>query len=135
MEMFRECGWPAFVVLALGVVAALLALTAIAVAIARPRAGLILGVVALAVSCSVPGTGVGGTLMGKKKVDEVVDSGAVSPDVVERIRKVGYQEAAQCTNLGLGVGSLPLLLAVVAIGLGFLRRNARPPEHPTRALE
>ena len=60
MEMFRECGWPAFVVLALAMVAVLLGMVALGVAIARPRAGLILGVVALATSCSVAAMGAGG---------------------------------------------------------------------------
>ena len=69
MEMFRECGWPAFVVLALAMVAVLVGMVALGVAIARPRAGLILGVVALATSCSVAAMGAGGTVIGKNATD------------------------------------------------------------------
>lgn len=125
METFRECGWPAFAVLGLGVVAVLAGLIALAVAIFRPKVGLVLGVMALAVSCSVPAMGAGGTVIGRGAVDSAVSGGAVDPAQAERIRQLGYQEAAQCTTLGASFGALPLLLALAAIAVGALRRTPR----------
>lgn len=123
MEMFRECGWPAFVVLALAMVAVIVGMVALGVAIARPRAGLLLGVVAVAVSCSVPAMGAGGTMIGKSAVDRALSGPSVDPAQGERIRRVGYAEAGQCTNLGASFGVLPLVLAVAAIGVGALRKR------------
>ncbi|MBI3206996.1 MAG: hypothetical protein HYZ29_35995 [Myxococcales bacterium] len=126
MEMFRECGWPAFAVLGLGVLSVLLAMVALGVAIARPRVGLVLGCVALAVSCSVPGVGVGGTTLGKSTVDAALSGASVAPEQRERIRAQGYQEAGQCTSLGVGFGALPWVLSVAAVAVGGLRRRAQP---------
>lgn len=126
METFRECGWPAFAVLGLGILSVLLAMVALGVALARPRVGLVLGGVALAVSCSVPGMGVGGTMMGRSTVDAAVSGASISPDQRERIRAQGYQEASQCTSLGVGFGALPGVLSLAALALGGLRRRARP---------
>jgi hypothetical protein len=122
MEMFRECGWPAFAVLGLGGLGFLVGFVALAVAIASPRAGVVLGTVALAVSCSVPAMGVGGTLIGRNKTDEAL-AGVGSPEDRERIRELGHHEAGQCTTLGVGVGALPLVLALAALTLGALRKK------------
>ncbi len=124
MEMFRECGWPAFVVLALAMVAVLVGMVALGVAIARPRAGLILGVVALATSCSVAAMGAGGTVIGKNATDRALSGAGVNPEQRERIRVVGYAEAGQCTSLGAGFGALPLVLAAAAIVVGLLRKKS-----------
>lgn len=126
METFRECGWPAFVVLGLGGLAVLAGLVALAVAIFKPRVGLVLGVVALAVSCSVPAMGAGGTVLGRSKVDEALSGGGIDPTHKERIRQVGYQEAGQCTTLGASLGALPLVLSLVALGVAALRRKPAP---------
>jgi len=123
MEMFRECGWPAFAVLGLGVLAVLAGMLALGVAIFRPRAGLVLGVVALAVSCSVPAMGAGGTVMGRGRVDEALSGASVDPGAKQRIRAQGYQEAGQCTTLGASFGALPLMLALGALAVGALRKK------------
>lgn len=125
MEMFRECGWPAFAVLGLGILAVLAGMIALGVALFRPRAGLVLGAVALAVSCSVPAMGAGGTVIGRGAVDSAV-TGAVEPAQAERIRQLGYREAAQCTTLGASFGALPLVLALAALALGALRKKPAP---------
>lgn len=125
MEMFRECGWPAFAVLGLAILSVLFAMVALGVAIAKPRLGVVLGGVALAVSCSVPGMGAGGTMLGRSTVDDAVSGASIAPDQRERIRAEGYQEAGQCTSLGLSFGALPGVLSLAALGLGGLRRRAR----------
>jgi hypothetical protein len=126
--MFRECGWPAFAVLGLTVLAFLAGMIALGVAIFRPRVGVVLGAVALGVSCSVPAMGVGGTTIGRGVVDEAVSGGSIAPDQRERIRQVGYQEAAQCTTLGLSFGALPGVLALAALGVGAARRKVKRSE-------
>jgi hypothetical protein len=126
MEAFRECGFPAFAVLALTIVAMVIGLVAVSLAILKPRIGLILSALALAVSCSVPGTGAAGTAYGRRMVEGAVSGASVAPELRERIRQQGYAEAAQCTSLGVGFGALPLLLSLGALGLAFARRRAKP---------
>ncbi|MFO0571234.1 MAG: hypothetical protein U0263_36730 [Polyangiaceae bacterium] len=126
MEAFRECGFPAFLVLALGILAVLGGLVALGVAIAKPRAGLVLGVVALALACVVPAAGVGGTLLGRQKTDEAVSGVSIDEGQRERIRIQGYAEASQCTTIGAGAGALPFVLALAALGLAVARRKSAP---------
>ena len=123
MQMFRECGFMAFVVAFIGIVAVLLGIVALSLAIFKPRWGVVLGVVALAVSCSTPGAGALGTVLGKQKTDEALSGESVSPEDKARIREMGYAEAGQCTTLGASFGALPLLLGLAALGLGLLRRK------------
>lgn len=123
MEMFRECGFMAFVVSGASLLALALALVALALAIFKPRWGLVLSVVALCAACSSPAAGVAGTLLGRQKVAEVLDSRGLDPAQAERIRREGELEAAQCTNLGLAAGALPALASVVALGVSAVRRR------------
>ena len=123
MEMFRECGFMSLVASGLALLAAVAALVALALAIWKPRWGLILGVVALAVSCSPPAAGAVGTVMGKKKVEAVLESTGIDPAQRERILREGEAEAAQCTNVGLLGGALPLLLSVASLGVALVRRR------------
>lgn len=123
MDMIRECGFMAWVVLALGVLAVLVGLIALAVAIFKPRVGLALGVLALAVSCGVPGAGVAGTAYGRSVTESALSGPSVDEETKARIREQGHAEAAQCTTLGLGTGALPLLLSIAALGVAFFRRK------------
>ena len=126
MQMIRECGFVAYVVLALGLLAVVVALVAVSIAILKPRIGLVLSVLALAVSCGAPGAGVAGTLWNRSKIEDALSGASVDPSQRERIREIGQAEAAQCTTLGLGTGALPLLLSIAALGVAFMRRKARP---------
>jgi hypothetical protein len=123
MEMVRDCGFVSFLLIALGVLAAVIGLVALALGFVKPRWGAILGALALALSCSVPGVGALGTVHGRSITDGAVSGASITPEQRERIRAAGYAEAATCTTLGGGIGALPILLALGALGLGFARRK------------
>lgn len=126
MQMIRECGFMAYVVLALGLLAVVVGLVAVSIAILAPRIGLVVSVLALAVSCGVPGAGAAGTMWNRSKIEDALAGASVDPAQKERIREIGQAEAAQCTTLGLGAGALPLLLSIAALGAAFMRRKSRP---------
>jgi hypothetical protein len=126
MEAFRECGFPAFLVLALAIIAMVVGIVALSLAILKPRWGLVLSALALAVSCSVPGSGAAGTAYGRQMVEDAVGGESIDPSMRQRILKQGYQEAGQCTTLGVGFGALPLLLSLGALGVAFARRRTKP---------
>jgi hypothetical protein len=127
MEAFRECGFPAFIILACALLATVLALSAFAVAFAKPRIGLVIGSIALVLAFVTPVVGVVGTALGKAKVEQALGGGAIDPGVVERIRAQGHAEARQCTSLGAFGSALPLLLSVGATLLSFVRRQTETP--------
>lgn len=126
MEAFRECGFPALIILLCAVLAAVLALTAFAIAFAKPRIGLVLGLVALVLAFATPVVGVVGTSLGRAKVDAAL-SGGLDPAVIPRLRAQGYAEAAQCTSLGAFGSGLPLLLSVGAALFSFVRSQTEIP--------
>lgn len=133
MQAFVECGWPAWVVL-LGVIVALpIAATALALAIHRKRTAPVMALLALSIGMAPYGCGTVGEVIGRSQVDAVLSGGSVDPVFAEEIRVTGYAEAAQCRKIGLGGSALPGLVALVALGLAFARRDpAAPPIVPPR---
>jgi hypothetical protein len=125
MQMLFECGAAGYLVLGLTLLALLFALVAVGVAVLRPRIGILIAAVAVAASCTPGGAGILGTQLGRAKVDAVLAGPAIDPEVRERIRNVGYAEAAQCTPLGLGGSVPPLVLALVALAVAAARRAKR----------
>lgn len=119
--MFMECGWPAWLVLLLGLIALGLALVALVLALLATKHARLLSVLAVAAALLPAGAGALGTLWGQHQVDAVLT--AVDPAQRERIREVGYREAAQCTTLGAEGASLPLALAVAGLLVSVLRRE------------
>ncbi len=110
-------------ILLLGIFSVLFGLVALGLGFVKPRYGLIAGVVALAFSCSVPGMGVIGMVRGRQVIESAISGASVNPEQKARIRAEGYRESGECTTLGLGVGALPLLLALAALGVGLGRRK------------
>lgn len=125
MESFRECGWPAFAALGVGILATLVGVIAVALAVLKPRTGAIVGIVALAVALGPPGVGVLGMFRGRQVTDDALSSGAITPEFREKIRETGYAEAAQCVPVGATIGVLPMVMAGIAIAVGLARsKNA-----------
>jgi hypothetical protein len=125
MTMIHECGLISFAILALGGLALAVCLVAVALALWKPRVGLVLSVLAVAASCGVPALGVVGTMYGRSITEGAISGASIDPDVKARIREAGYAEAAQCTTLGAGTGALPILLSFAALSVAFLRRQTR----------
>lgn len=123
MRTFMECGWPAWAVVFLALVAVVVGLVALVLGFVKPRWGLLASVFALLASCSVPGAGAFGTLSGRQKVEAAVSGPSVSPALRKKILAEGYREAGTCTEIGGIAGVFPLLLAFAALGVGFARRN------------
>ncbi len=126
MEMFRNCGWAAFGVLGVGMLATLLGVVALALAINKPRGGILLGIVALAMSLGAPGVGVLGMIQGQHVTDAAVSGASIDPAFKEKIRLQGYEEAGQCLPVGASMGVLPLIVAGIAIAVGAMRKKQMP---------
>ncbi len=122
MESFRECGWPAFGALGIGIFATLIAVVALAMALAKVRAGVFIGVAALAIALGAPGAGIFGMYYGRQVVDDALRGPVVTPEFREQIRETGYAEAAQCVPVGATIGMLPMLLAGIAIAVGLMKK-------------
>lgn len=75
MEMFRHCGWASFGALAVGILATLVGVVALALGLVKPRTGFVVGVLALAMSLGAPGVGVLGVLHGRHVVEEATSGG------------------------------------------------------------
>lgn len=99
------------------------ALVALGLAIFSPKAGLVVAALALAFGCSPAGVGAYGTIHGQSVVDAAVSGASIDPAQRERIREIGYQEAAGCTTIGLVASGPALLLAAVALMVAFARRK------------
>ncbi|MBK9266043.1 MAG: hypothetical protein IPM54_40445 [Polyangiaceae bacterium] len=123
MESFRECGWPAFAALAAGILATLVAITALALAVAKPRGSILLGVLALAMSLGAPGVGFAGMIWGRQQTDAALSGPSISPEFKQKIREAGYDEAGQCVPVGASIGVLPFVVAGIAIAVGFAQKG------------
>ena len=122
-EAFRECGWPAFAVLLLAALGALLGLVALALAVARQPWARALGALAVCVALSAVGAGVAGSALAERQVDRALAIAGLDASQLARIRAQGYAEAQQCTKIGVASGALPLTLSLVGIGVALLRRR------------
>lgn len=126
MESFRNCGWPAFAALGMGSLAMVAGIVALALALIKPRVGIIVAVLAAAVSLGPAGIGFLGMLWGRQQVDSILASGVVDAESTERIRVAGYEEAAQCIPVGATISAVPVLLAGVALAVAFVRKKNEP---------
>lgn len=122
--MVQACGWPAYAVLFFALVALVAALVALAMAALRVRNATVAATLALALAVAASALGPMGTFLQQREVDEILATESIDPAAKARIFEAGYAEAGQCTNLGLGFGALPLVLASVAIALAFARRSS-----------
>lgn len=133
-EAIQECGWPAYAVLFASIVALGGALVGLLMAVLRARLALGVSAIALALALLAASIGPMGTFAQRRRVEAALEGPAIEPAQRARILAVGYAEAAQCTNLGLGFGVLPLTLAAGAFALALLRREsgATPTRRPAR---
>lgn len=122
MQSFQECGWAAYASLGIGILVTLFGVIACALALIKPRTGMIMGIAALGLSLAPSGLGFAGMLWGRHQVDSILMSGVVSGDHIDEIRAQGYAEAGQCIPVGMTIGVLPLVVAGVAIALGAARK-------------
>ncbi|HEU4407867.1 MAG TPA: hypothetical protein VFS43_21580 [Polyangiaceae bacterium] len=119
---FQECGWPAYAVLFFSLVSLMGGVVALALAAQRFRYAKAAAALALALALGATALGPVGTFVQRRRVEGALAGVPMDPAQVARILAAGYGEAAQCTNLGLGAGALPLLLAAGALALAFGRR-------------
>jgi hypothetical protein len=126
MNAIRECGVPALLVLLLALAATVCGVVAIVLGAIRSRGAPYVSAAAAFVGACAVGTGFLGAAYGRARVDSVVDTGAVAPSMVPRLRAEGYREAGECSSIGAFVGGGPLLLGLVAVGLVFFRREGGP---------
>lgn len=123
-QLFQECGWPSWFSLLLGLGAFALSVAALVVALFRGPARKSLSWIALVVALSPIGIGAIGMQMGRAKVDSVLALPFTDASQRERIRELGYREAASCVAVGGGFSAAPLLFALSAlIGAYALHRK------------
>jgi hypothetical protein len=131
-EEFRNGGWMNWFILLFGLAGAGIALISLVLAAMRSRAALPVGIAAVAVGAWIAGLGLLGTYTNRRVVDDALASGGITPSQVERIRRVGYEEARSCATFGLRFAALPLAAGAIAIAVGLSRRRteAEPPPTP-----
>jgi MFS family permease len=116
MESFRECGWAAFLILFLSVLGLAIGVAALALAATRKRQpAVVVGAVALVMALGALAGGPLGAAYGRRVVDDAVSGNVIDPSQRERIREAGYAEAGQCIPVGLSLGTLPALVAAIAL--------------------
>ncbi len=111
---FMQCGWPAWAVLALAAVGAMLGVVSMVLAIARRR-GLAFAAsgATLALALIVLAGGAAGRAMGRSMTDEVL--ALVDTAHREEIRAAGYGEAESCVAVAYPGAAVPGLLGVVGL--------------------
>ena len=104
----RDCGWPAYLCILIGLVGALVGLLGVVLA-ATKRAGAarLLGGVAIAIGLGTVGAGFVGRAMGERATESVLEE--VPAESKDIIRAEGHKEAGQCVNVGGYAAALPLL--------------------------
>lgn len=130
MNAFRECGMPAWFVLAFAILGFTLAALALTLELsarsgkASKRTSLLLAAsaIALGIGCAI--VGVLGRAWGIHQVDEVIASGAINPALVGELRDAGVREANQCVSVGSLAASPALLLGFLTVVLATLFRQA-----------
>lgn len=124
--MLREGGFGAYLALGLGGLGLLLGSVAVIALLARSPSAFSLGVVTLVTGAAAAGVGIGGTLFGRRQVQEALAMVGSRIDG-ERILMAGFGEAANAALIGFGAALLPLLLGAVTALAG-----ARLPRAQTR---
>lgn len=121
--MFVECGWAAWAVLFFTMIALLAGVGSLVATVASKKIPVVVPMVGLVVALVPPSCGAFGTMTGRNRTDSAVELPGLDPVQREKIRAVGYEEAGQCTKLGAGGGALPVLCAIVAIGVALSRKK------------
>jgi hypothetical protein len=121
--MLRLAGFYTWALGFLGLLGLLAGLGAIATSAGRQRRAFALGLSAMLAACLIAGIAIVGNLSARRSVDGAVAGGVVSPPQVERIRRLGYEEARSISYVGLGFAFLPLLCGAIGAFVGARRRK------------
>ena len=127
LTAFKECGPSSFLAVLVAGVALAVAIAALVSSAMRVRAAKVVALTAVGVALLPALIGIGGTMIGKRHIEEALasiasDPGAVDPAQVARIRAQGELEAATCTTIGGSATALPMLLAAGALVLAVALR-------------
>jgi hypothetical protein len=120
---FAACGFASWLSLLCTILAVPLGIAAVGLAFSRARATKAFAVIALVASLLPMSAGLFGMLVGRAKVDTVLDMPGITPSDKERIREEGYREANGCLTIGGVLGALPLVLGITAVAVAFGRRS------------
>lgn len=124
---FQACGFASWLCLLAAILATPLCIAAVAFAFSRAPGRKVLAVLAFVASLLPMSAGLFGMLVGRAKVDAVLDTpGLIDPASKELIRREGYAEAGGCLTIGGVLGALPLVLGVTAVAVAFGRRSTDP---------
>jgi hypothetical protein len=119
---FAACGFASWLCMLCAMLAVPLCIAALALAFSRARGSKIVAVLAFVASLMPMSAGLFGMLLGRAKVDKVLEMPGLTPQDKERIRQMGYEEANGCLTIGGVLGALPLVLGVTAVAVAFGRR-------------
>ncbi|MDI1445438.1 hypothetical protein [Polyangium sp. 6x1] len=126
METFKGCGWPAWVILLFGIVGiAVAAIGFLLVALKKPLGGAIAAGLGVLVSLASVGMGPVGAMMGRSVTDEALRGDYIDASQRTLIREMGYAEADGCKDIGLALGSTPLLASLGALALGIVLHSRK----------
>jgi hypothetical protein len=127
VETFKECGWPGWIILLLGLVSLGVSLLALVlILLKKPTGGVIAGALAALLGLSSIGMGPVGTMLGQQVTDQVLAGESIDPSMRERIRLQGYEEARGCITVGVSLGAVPVLASAAMLLFGILSsRKAR----------
>ncbi|MDI3282418.1 hypothetical protein [Polyangium sp. 15x6] len=121
METFKVCGWPAWVILLFALLGfGLAALGFLLSLMKKPLGGAIVGGVGILVSLGSVGMGPVGAMLGRSMTDTALAGDHIDASQRARIREVGYAEADGCKDVGLALGTTPLLASIGALALGIV---------------
>lgn len=128
MQSIAECGWSAWLVILVAIVAIPISATALILAINKKRTAAIMAGFAISVGMAPFACGSIGEQLGRSRVDAALEGGAIDPGRQAEIREEGYAEARQCRKIGLGGTALPAGLAALGLVISLFRRdpNAEP---------
>lgn len=126
LQSMLDCGVAAFLCLILGFFGSIGAIVGLVVLLTPSRRHVWrVGGAALALGLLALGGGFVGEQLGRRKTNETLARESFNRDLAERIRRVGYEESAQCRAIGNTVSALPLVLGalVLVIGLRIAERE------------
>jgi hypothetical protein len=116
--MFRDAGWPIYLVLLMALSASALGLVAVSLSAARSNAAWLLSAMVLLASAAVVLLALGGMHLDLRAVSNAV--AMVNPSDREIILREGYKESRYCLTLGLVFAALPTVLGVISSALASL---------------
>lgn len=121
-QVFRECGFGAWLVVLASMIAFVACAVALLVAALRSRAAKAIAFVALAIALTPALLGLLARAMALRVVDAALAGGGIDPSQAALIRAEGEKEAGGCLTVGVAAGVVPIVLAGVALALAFALR-------------